>query len=290
MTTELERKIGRAIRLIKMSAPEDGSPIEVAYSGGKDSDVILQLAKEAGVNYRAIYKNTTIDPAYTRKHALDMGAEVLMPKDSFFSLIEKNGLPSHLFRFCCRVLKEYKVLDKVIIGVRRAESKSRASRYTEPTECKYYGSKKPENHVEAIYPILDWTDDDIEAFILDRGIKCAPLYYDEEGRFHVERRLGCMCCPLASRKKRIEQFKMYPNMVKAYIKHAQVFMDTHPDRGILVRNGYKDAYEWFVRDVFYSSQEDWNKHKEEISQLGIGGGGQNEDYKTMLEDYFNIKF
>ena len=55
MTTELQRKIDGSIRLlqaIQKAHPND--TIEVAYSGGKDSDVILQLAKEAGINFRAM--------------------------------------------------------------------------------------------------------------------------------------------------------------------------------------------------------------------------------------------
>ena len=38
-----ERKIEFAIKLLQ-SIPQDG-PIELSYSGGKDSDVILELAK-----------------------------------------------------------------------------------------------------------------------------------------------------------------------------------------------------------------------------------------------------
>ena len=60
MRPELEKKVERAIRLLQ-SIPQDGD-IELSYSGGKDSDVILELAKMAGIPYRAIYKATTIDP------------------------------------------------------------------------------------------------------------------------------------------------------------------------------------------------------------------------------------
>lgn len=70
-----EKKVARAIRLLQ-NIPQDG-PIEVSYSGGKDSDVILELAKMAGINYRAIYKNTTIDPPGTIKHCREMGVEVI---------------------------------------------------------------------------------------------------------------------------------------------------------------------------------------------------------------------
>lgn len=129
MTEQLEKKVAQAIRLLKATAPKDGSPVEVAYSGGKDSDVILQLVKESGIPYRAIYKNTTIDPPGTIKHALDMGAEMIRPEKTFFQLVEKKGYPSRVRRFCCEILKEYKVLDKAVIGVRREESVSRSKRY-----------------------------------------------------------------------------------------------------------------------------------------------------------------
>lgn len=57
----LQRRIDGSIRLLRsIQAAHPNEPIEIAYSGGKDSDVILQLAKEAGINYRAIYKNTTM--------------------------------------------------------------------------------------------------------------------------------------------------------------------------------------------------------------------------------------
>ena len=178
---QLQKKIDQSIRLLQSVQKRYDGEIELAYSGGKDSDVILQLAREAGIRYRAICKNTTIDPPGTIAHVKEMGVEILRPKENFFQLIVKKGFPNRFSRFCCEVLKEYKILDKTIIGVRKAESRARKERYNEPTECRYYGSKKEENHVEQIYPILEWTDEDVRNFILDRGLKLAPLYYDMGG-------------------------------------------------------------------------------------------------------------
>lgn len=255
--------------------------VEIAYSGGKDSDVILQLAKEAKIPYRAIYKNTTIDPPGTIKHVRDMGVEVLMPKKNFFQLIEDNGFPTMFHRFCCNYLKEYKVLDKAVVGVRRSESTRRANRYQEPSACRWYGSKsKPENHVEQIYPLLDWTDADVEEYLKERGVRCASLYYDKDGSFHVERRLGCMCCPMMYYKKRIEAFKQYPNMVKGYLKAGQKFRDKHPDTKTAKK--YSNVYEHFMRNVFFDSPKAWQEFKEE----NLFG---EFDYKAFLEDYFHIK-
>ena len=84
MRPELEKKVNFAIKLLQ-SIPTDEGPIELSYSSGKDSDVILELAKMAGIPYRAIYKATTIDPPQTIAHAREMGAEVIHPERHSFS-------------------------------------------------------------------------------------------------------------------------------------------------------------------------------------------------------------
>ena len=274
---ELQKKVEQAVRLIQAAA-RDTEVLEVSYSGGKDSDVILELTRMADVPHRAIYKNTTIDPPGTVAHARARGAEVRMPEKNFITLVHENGIPNRFYRFCCRFLKEYKVLDKAVIGVRKSESNKRKERYTEPTECKYYGAKRPENHIEAIYPILDWTDEDVERFLEWRGVKCAPVYYDEEGRFHVERRLGCMCCPLKSFKKRLADFEENPRMARVYLRAAQRFRELHPDSRHTLR--YKDVYEWFAREVFFEKQHHWEAHK--ASLFG------DCDYKQMISERLKI--
>ena len=232
----------------------------------------------AGIPYRAIYKNTTIDPPGTIAHAKAMGAEVMKPKKTFFELVAEAGYPNRFKRFCCQKLKEYKVLGKAVMGVRKAESTKRAARYTEPTECRFYGSKK--EHVEAIYPILEWTDEDVVEFINEKGIKLHPLYYREDGTIDPKRRLGCMCCPLASKKNRLEYFYKYPNMVKAYIRAGQKYRDNHPVGKTTL--AYDNVYDWFVHDVFYEKQSQW-----EYSRQGFL---EPTDSKTFLEETFNIKF
>lgn len=156
-------------------AKEVNQPVEIAYSGGKDSDVILELAKMAGINYRAIYKNTTIDPPYTIKHCKSKGVEIMQPKMTFFELVRKRGIPTRRARFCCEVLKEYKILDYVVLGIRRTESSARAKRYLEPEKCRVYNKHEK---CRQYFPILEWTDDDVVEFVKVRNITCHPLYYD----------------------------------------------------------------------------------------------------------------
>lgn len=139
MTEQLQKKIDRAIRLLQSIKADE---IELSYSGGKDSDVILELAKMAGIKFRAIYKNTTIDPPYTIKHVKEKGVEIVRPKKSFFELIRKKGFPTRRSRFCCEQLKEYKILGHSIQGIRKSESVKRSKMYQEPIICRFYGTKK----------------------------------------------------------------------------------------------------------------------------------------------------
>lgn len=278
MRPELEKKVERAIRLIKMTVGR--GQVEVSFSSGKDSEVILELAKMAGVDYRAIYKNTTIDPPHTIAHCKSKGVEIMKPTITFFDLIKKKGFPTRRARFCCEKLKEYKIMDMAIQGIRREESTARAKRYseTDPVICRNYGSKK--NHCDIILPILSWTREDVEEFIKERGIQCHPLYYDEQGEFHPERRLGCLACPLSG-KKAIEDFKKYPKLLKRWIDCGQIWWDTHPNTGS--RKKFDNIYELMVHNLFFRSYDKFRN--------AIDGGliGEKIDCKKYLEDYFNVK-
>ena len=215
------------------------------------------------------------------KHCKDNGVEVLKPKTTFLKLVQKKGIPTRRARFSCEVLKEYKVLDNAVQGIRRSESTARSKRYTEqePVICRIYGSKK--NHVNVILPILSWTDNDVAEFIANRGIKCHPLYYDEQGEFHPERRLGCMGCPIASRRKRLLEFKEHPNMIKMYCRNGEAYRQSHPNSPN--NRMFATVYDWLTFTLFADNIKDFN------DRFGANMFGDAVDCKKFLEDYFNIK-
>ena len=271
-----EDKIRHAIKLLQ-SIPQDG-PIELSYSGGKDSDVILELAKMSGIPFEAIYKNTTIDPPGTIKHCRDNGVTVIRPKKTMLQIIEENGWPTRRARFCCSELKEYPIHRRAIQGIRRAESSARAERYTEPEFCRVYGKKS--NCVQVYLPILSWTNEDVERFVEERGIKCHPLYYDEEGKFHVERRLGCIGCPMKSDCGKSD-FLKYPKMLKAWIRRGKKYLETHPNSG--AKRKFKDEYNLAFHNLFCDSYEEY--------EIRVTGGLFPENAlntKEYLENYFGI--
>lgn len=273
---DLEEKIERAIKIIRMPR----RLVEVAYSGGKDSDVILELCKMANVPYRAIYKCTTIDPPGTIAHCKEMGVEIRRPAKSFFELIAQKGFPNRWRRFCCAELKEYKISDTVVVGVRRAESPQRAARYksTDPIICRVYNKT---DRASFVMPILEWTKEDVCEFVKLRKLKCHPLYYDEQGHFHPERRLGCLGCPLASKDKRLVDFTKYPNLVKAWVRAEAEYMRSHPN-GKITRRFSSNPFSAFVCHLFFPDVPAF-----ETAQKGLFG---EEDCKSFLENYFKIHF
>lgn len=177
------KKAEQAIKFIRsfaQIAEKNGEIVEVAYSGGKDSDVLLHLVRASGVKYVARYKSTTIDPVGTIKHIQEQGdVEILRPKQSFFDIVKKWGMPCRQRRLCCSILKEYPTESNyVLIGVRSEESRKRKARYTEPTHCRVYSKAK---RVKQGFPILYWTLEDVKEYVEENNIKLAPVYEDDRG-------------------------------------------------------------------------------------------------------------
>ena len=247
---DYNRKVDHAIKLLR-SIPQDGQ-LEISYSTGKDSDVILELAKMAGIRFEAIYKNTSIDRPGSIQHAREMGATIVAPKRRMLKLIESMGWPSRWMRFCCKELKEYKIYDRAVQGIRRSESLARTKRYKEPEVCRVYSKSEK---VRIYLPILEWTDEDVHRFIEDRGIKCHPHYYDENGAFHVERRVGCIGCPLQADNGRGD-FKSYPKMFRAWVKAYNTWLTTHP--GTKSAKTFASVYDAVYMKMFCNSMAEFN--------------------------------
>lgn len=272
----LAKKIADAIHLLQVVTKDN--VLEVCYSGGKDSEVLLHLVKVAGVKYRAIYKNTTIDPPGTIGHCKRVGAEIVRPPITFFRLIRKKGMPTRRCRFCCEKMKEYKVLDLATQGIRRSESNKRAARYSsdDPVICRLYGRSRAQ-HVNIILPLLDWTDDDIAEYINTYKVQCHPLYYDEHGNFVVSRRLGCQTCPLQG-DQGLEDFESNPRLVRTTLLYLDAWWREHPNTKS--HDKFADIYELFVHNVFFRS---YDKFRKEIEHYQKNGSCQ-----EWLEDKFGV--
>ena len=70
--------------------------------------------------------------------------------------------------------------------------------------------KKEENHAELIYPILEWTNEDVRDFILDRGLKLAPLYYDTGGKSTLPEDSAACAVPWLQDASALSSFRSIP--------------------------------------------------------------------------------
>ena len=187
----------------------------LCFSGGKDSVVIMELAKMAGVKFAAHYNVTGIDPPELVRFIKEEHPDVKFnraPRPFFKTLVESKGIPTRKLRWCCAIYKEQGGSDKVkILGVRAAESTSRKEHWRILTPWKKGGRNGTETSGWCVAPILHWSDKDVWKFIKDKGIPYCKLY--DEGF----KRLGCIGCPMAMGHRR-EQFVRWPKYEAAWKK------------------------------------------------------------------------
>ena len=66
---DLEQKAFERLRLgAETSERLYNAPLIICYSGGKDSDTLLQLAINSGIDFEVLHNHTTIDAPETVYH------------------------------------------------------------------------------------------------------------------------------------------------------------------------------------------------------------------------------
>ena len=142
---DLEQKSFERLRLgEQMSKQYYNKPLIICYSGGKDSDVLIQLAINSGIDFEVLHNHTTADAPETVRHIRDtfkrlelqgIKCTVEYPmykgkRTSMWDLIPQKMMPpTRLMRYCCSVLKEKGGQNRAIAtGVRWSESRARSKR------------------------------------------------------------------------------------------------------------------------------------------------------------------
>lgn len=267
-------KVQIAIDRFKTFEPDEG--YFVAFSGGKDSSVILALAKMAEVKFDAHYTLTSVDPPelvqFIKKEHPDVIIDIPKYPDDYknpklagkqitmWNLIpEKKMPPTRAVRYCCSALKESRGEGRfVVTGVRWQESAKRSHRGgLEIAEKKSHKntSLDPDNPDQQMIhncmkwqrrmlnPIIDWTTEEVWEFIREYDVPYCKLY--DEGFT----RLGCVGCPLGAIGKRANEIARYPKYKQAYIRAFDRMIDARNKVGYenAINNGTDMFNEWMKR-------------------------------------------
>lgn len=237
-------KADLAIERLRAFEPDEG--YWLAFSGGKDSQVIYHLALEAGVKFEPHFSVTTVDPPELLRFIRREYPEVVWdrPRYTMYQLIDRAGRPpDRLIRYCCRELKEDKGVGRVVVtGVRWQESTKRATRgMVEGCTTR---------HKTYVHPIIDWSEDDVWSYHRSRGLPHCELY--DEGR----RRVGCVLCPM--NRNRREDIARWPRIAAAYRRACEKAFArriANPNRETPWATA-DEMWEWWLSDRGMSSGDD----------------------------------
>lgn len=211
-----------SIHILREVASEFARPA-ILYSIGKDSSVLLELARKAFYPARIPFPFLHIDTTYKFREMISfrdetcrrLGIHLLVHTNE--AAIAAGAHPDRLGTTrCCALLKTNALLDALsshgidaaIGGARRDEEKSRAKervyslrdhhgqwdpRNQRPEFWNLYNGRTSDGQSVRVFPLSNWTEIDIWEYIERERIKVVPLYFAAERQ--IVRR-GRMLIPL----------------------------------------------------------------------------------------------
>lgn len=222
----------------------------VAFSGGKDSVVALDIVQRALPHneFKVVFGNTDMEfPTTTElvqklsRKCSDEGIEFLEAASNMTSKESWNifGPPARKVRWCCTVHKTAPVINMLsdkfangklrcvmITGVRGDESVSRSG-YDEMS----MGKKMAGQY--SFHPILEWSSAEIYLYIYSQGLLLNDAYK------YGFNRVGCIMCPNSSEKHEYIKWQCFPELVDEYCEritqnsakdlsgdNAKIFLET----------------------------------------------------------------
>lgn len=244
---EGKNKVEVAIMRLQEFEPAEG--YHLAFSGGKDSVVIFDLALKARIKFDAHNNRTGIDPPelvyFMRQHYPEMVYD--KPLETIWHLVERKGLPRRNARFCCEYLKEHSGAGRTVVtGIRWAESWRRKRRQMFES-CRWVKAKF------FLHPIIDWSTQDVWEYIHINELPYCSLY--DEG-FH---RLGCVLCPMTTRRQAKRDQQRWPKIADAWFRACVRFYNRGTE-GTKRWDSAEEMFEWWLSRKAIASEIDDGQH------------------------------
>lgn len=202
----LKQLEAESIHIIREVAAEFKNPV-LLYSIGKDSSTILRLAQKAFAPARIPFPLLHVDTGYKFREMIDF-RDCMMKKIGTHLIVEKNESSEaqklqpkdahsdyYIYHKKTKPLldaiKKYS-FDCAIGGARREEEKSRAKerifslrselngwdpKNQRPELWSLYNTHLHEGMTMRTFPLSNWTEIDIWAYILHEKIEVVPLYF-----------------------------------------------------------------------------------------------------------------
>lgn len=200
----------------------------LAYSGGKDSDVLLEISKKSNLSFITNWANTSNETADTYLHVKNRISDIehnyMNPKEGYYQWIKRKKylIPTRLMRNCCSTYKEGhlgKYYDRnsnllQITGVRKLESVKRSG-YIKVMDydfdVKLRGSSSMPKLWKTLAPIVEWSDFDIWIYLFLYKIE-----FNKQYKYGFER-CGCLICPYQSDYTDLLIEYFYPDMWNRWV-------------------------------------------------------------------------
>lgn len=223
-------------KLLKGNFLADKRPWVIAYSGGKDSTLVLQLVYEMLLTLtpeqqkpvHVIASDTRVEApnieeylhnslmqldVHAKSSHLDLAIHLVQPEidNSFWSNLIGKGYPppNRWFRWCTTELKikpVRKVIDEItaeygsvilLIGTRKAESSNRSRQI----ENRQYNNRGLNQHTEipnalVLQPITQWTTDEVWEYLFTHNP--APWNFDHDKMLELYRQANSGECPVVT--------------------------------------------------------------------------------------------